>query len=126
LVAAADAELLGRGGVSQVAKASGLSRPTLYRGKRELQGDPQGTECPPDRVRRAGGGRKRLCDEDPSLCRRLEALVSPLSRGDPESPLRWTCLSTRQLARALQAEGHRISYRTVADLVKQIGDSLQA
>ena len=122
LVAAADAEMLGYGGISHVAEASGLSRPTIYQGKRELHG----TEVPPDRVRRVGGGRKRLCDDDPRICKSLDALVSPLSRGDPESPLRWTCLSSRQLARALQEEGHQISHRSVADLLNQLGYSLQS
>jgi transposase len=125
LVVAADVEWLGPGSLPRVAQASGLSRPTLYRGKREWEGV-EGTDCPPDRIRREGGGRKRRSEEDPALCQSLEALVSPLSRGDPESPLRWTCKSTRQLARALQAEGHRVSHQTVAELLKGLGYSLQA
>lgn len=122
LLVAADAELLGYGGVSQVSQASGLSRATISRGKQELGS----VGAPVDRVRQVGGGRKRQSDKDPSLCESLEALVSPLSRGDPESPLRWTSKSTRQLARALETEGHRISHQTVADLLKRLGYSLQA
>lgn len=122
LLVAADAELLGYGGVSQVARASGLSRPTIDRGKEELEG----AGAPVDRIRQVGGGRKQQSDKDPLLCERLEALVSPVSRGDPESPLRWTSKSTRQLARALAAEGHGISHQTVADLLKRLGYSLQA
>jgi len=92
LVAASDVLHLGCGGVSLVARASGLTRPTLYRGIEEL-GD--GVELD-GRVRCAGGGRKRVTDQQPSVEKRLHRLVEPTTRGDPESPLRWTCKSTRQ------------------------------
>ena len=84
LVAAADAQLLGRGGISQVSAASGLSRTTIHKGLRELQGD----LTPDERVREAGGGRKRIQQQHPAMLKELEQLVSPTTRGDPMSPLR--------------------------------------
>ncbi len=98
VIAAADALVLGRGGVSQVARASGLSRTTIHRGRAELDAnDPVGP-----RSRQAGGGRKSVIDHTPDILTALEALVEPDTRGDPMSPLRWTCKSTRQLAAALE------------------------
>jgi len=97
LVVAADARVAGRGGVSATARASGISRPTIHRGLRELDEEP----LPASRVRRPGGGRKKLRDIRPMLVRALESLIKPTTRGDPASPLRWTCKSTRQLAQAL-------------------------
>jgi transposase len=78
------------------------------------------------RIRKAGGGRKRIAEQDPALLQALEALVEPLTRGDPRSPLRWTCKSTRQLAEALRTRGHPISAPTVATLLHALGYSLQA
>jgi hypothetical protein len=121
LIAAADAERLGRGGIALVARASGLSRPTLYQAKRDLHADP----LRPPRVRRPGAGRKKLTQHDPALVQALEALIDPISRGDPMSPLRWTCKSTRQLARALTAAGHRVSHESVAHLLHHLEYSLQ-
>ena len=122
MIAAADALFFGRGGVSRIARASGLSRTTIHRGIAELdQGSQTGT-----RTRQAGGGRKSAVDEDPSLLEALEALVEPLTRGDPMSPLRWTCKSTRQLAAALRQQGYHISHPTVASLLHELGYSLQA
>src|SRR5918992_758612 len=122
VIAAADALFLGRGGASRVARASGLSRTTIHRGLAELdQGSATGT-----RTRQAGGGRKSVVDRDPTLLEALEALVEPLTRGDPMSPLRWTCKSTRQLAAALQHQGYAISHPTVASLLHELGYSLQA
>ena len=86
LLAAADAQLLGRGGISRVAVASGLSRTTIHRGLRELQGN----GVPPERVRQSGGGRKRIQHKQPGVVKELERLVDPTTRGDPMSPLRWT------------------------------------
>lgn len=117
--AAVEAEALGYGGQSLVAEATGLSRTTLYRGARELQGE-RGS-----RVRRAGGGRKRLQQHQRGLLAALEALVEPTTRGDPESALRWTCRSTRQLAGELAAQGYRIGHQTVATLLAELGYSLQ-
>jgi len=122
LVAAADAERLGRGGVTLVARASGFARPTLSKALRELRRPP----LPVERVRRPGAGRKKLVDRDPHLVQALEALIDPDTRGDPMSPLRWTCKSTRQLAQVLSDDGHAVSHETVAQLLHQLGYSLQA
>ena len=130
LWAAAEAKALGRGGVSLVSRATGLSRTTITAGVRELDLPPAGVDAsrPPDpkRSRRPGGGRHLLQDDDPTLFRDLEALVDPYTRGDPMSPLRWTCKSTRQLAKALRGQGHSISHQTVASLLRGLDYSLQA
>jgi hypothetical protein len=118
----AEARVLGRGGVSLVARATGISRPTVYKALAEL-------DEPSDlggRVRRPGAGRKRLRDLDPGLEAALDALVDPDSRGDPMSPLRWTCKSTGQLALALTKGGHPVSPDTVATMLHEAGYSLQA
>jgi transposase len=122
LFLAVEARALGHGGVVRVARATGVSRPTIQQGLRELAG----SVAPTERVRRVGGGRKSLAERNPALLTDLEALVDPDTRGDPMSPLRWTCKSTRQLAGALQERGHRVGYRTVAALLDQAGYSLQA
>ena len=114
LVAGAEAQALGFGGVSAVARASGLSVPTVRKGVTELA---RGTELAPQRSRRAGGGRKRAEVSDPELAAALESLVDPVTRGDPESPLRWTTKSTRRLARALSEMGHRVSHVVVGELL---------
>ena len=119
--AAAEARALGRGGITRVARAAGLSRPTIYQGLRDLDQPPL-----PGRVRRAGGGRPAARDRDPALPAALDALIEPDTRGDPESPLRWTCKSTRQLAAALTAQGHPVSHSTVAALLRAADYSLQA
>ena len=119
--AATEALSLGWGGVTTVARATGLTRKTIHSGIRELEaeaGDPSAT-LPPDRVRRAGGGRKPITQAQPKLVAALEALVEPTSRGDPQSPLRWTCKSTRRLGEALRKQGFRVSARTVAALLKE-------
>src|ERR1700678_2731157 len=113
LVAAFDAEQLGRGGVSLVARASGFSRPTVYRAIRNLHQRP----VPVERIRQPGAGRKESVAHDPHLVQILETLLDPDARGDPMSPLRWTCKSTRQLADLLTAQGHPISHRKVAQLL---------
>ena len=121
--AAAEAEALGYGGQSIVAKATGLSRATLHR--EGFEEDQDRSAHPPNRVRKVGGGRKPLIQQEPSLLSALEALVEPTTRGDPESPLRWTCRSTRQLAITLAAQGYQISHQTVASLLDALGYSLQ-
>jgi hypothetical protein len=103
LWAATEARDLGYGGVAVVARATGLSPATISRGLTEL--DHTDVPLPPDRVRKAGAGRKRATARDPTLLRDLDALVEPTAPGDPDSPLRWTCLSTRTLAVALEALG---------------------
>ena len=129
LWAACEAGALGRGGVTAVAEATGMSRTTIRAGIVELE-DPKGPQeaeqSGPQRVRRAGAGRKRLSEHDKKLLRDLEALVEPSTRGDPQSPLRWTCKSTRHLADALVGRGHQVSYRTVAALLHDLDYSLQA
>ena len=122
LVAAADCATLGRGGVSQVAKISGLSRPTLYKGMGELESVQSGGE----RIRRSGGGRKKASEKFPGLEAALEALVEPTSRGDPMSLLRWTTKSTRKLAKALKRVGFPISHQIVAETLARLNYSLQA
>jgi hypothetical protein len=117
----AGARALGRGGGARMARISGMSRPTVYAGRRELEEPPD----PQGRVRRPGGGPKRLRDTDPGLVEALEALVDPDTRGDPASPLRWTCKSTRELAEVLTAQGHPVSDDTVGRLLKQEGYRLQ-
>ena len=124
LVAAAEAAAIGFGGVTTVARASGLSRGTVIRGIAELESAPKPTRS--QRIRRKGAGRKRTVDYDATLKRDLEALVEPVTRGDPETPLRWTCKSVRQLAAELQRLGHQTSHRMVADLLHQMDYSLQA
>ncbi len=127
--AACEAVALGRGGISLVARATGLSRPMIRRGIAELTALPDRaapTEEGESRQRRPGAGRHRLTATDPTLLRDLEALVEPTTRGDPMSPLRWTCKSTRQLAEALASQGHGVSHQTVARLLAALGYSLQA
>ncbi len=125
--AAAEARSLGHGGVTSVAKATGLSRRTLHRGLREL-GGPAGkpSRLPMDRARKPGGGRKLLTELDTKLSADLEALVDPHTRGHPESPLRWTCKSTSKLAIELNRPRHRVSPRSVSTLLAQLDYSLQA
>ena len=122
LYLAVEARAFGHGGVVHVARATGVSRPTIQQGLRDLGG----SATAPDRVRQPGGGRKKLTERDPTLLSDLEALVDPDTRGDPMSPLRWTCKSTRQLAKALTGAGHRVSHTVVAELLDQAGYSLQA
>jgi hypothetical protein len=125
--AATEAQELGYGGVSAVATATGLARDTIRAGLAELayrQAHPH--EWPGARLRQPGGGRKPLTAADPTLTAALEALLEPLTRGDPESPLRWTCKSTRRLAQELSGQGHPVGYRTVAWLLHEAGFSLQA
>jgi Rhodopirellula transposase DDE domain len=124
--AAAEARELGWGGVSLVSCATGLSRPTIMAGLRELDQPIPQRAVQADRVRRPGGGRRPLTRTTPALLPALEALVEPVTRGDPESPLRWTCKSTRRLAEELTRQGHRVGARTVAALLHEAGYSLQA
>lgn len=123
LWAGTEARALGHGGIAVVARATGLARNTIQRGLRELV---KPGRVQSDRVRRPGGGRKRATVLDPHLPGALEALVEPGARGDPESPLRWTCKSTRHLAAELTAQGHAVSHVVVAHLLDTLGYSLQA
>jgi len=124
--AAAEASDLGRGGVTAVAQATGLSRTTITAGTDELALPAKQRAAEASRVRRPGGGRRRLTQTDPGLLEALEALIEPATRGDPESPLRWTCKSIRRLADELTRENHPVGAVTVAKLLRQAGYSLQA
>jgi DDE family transposase len=122
IVAGAEARALGRGGIAMVARVTGMSRSTVQDAVAEVDA---GVE-PSTRVRRPGGGRKPLPETDPTLLADLEALVAPESRGDPESPLRWTAKSTRTLALELAGKGHRVSHVVVGELLRGLGYSLQS
>jgi len=126
--AAAEALEIGWGGVSAAVTATGLSHNTIDLGRRELREGvpPVPSDVPRGRVRRPGGGRKPVTEHDASLLSDLESLVDPVTRGDPMSPLRWTCKSTRKLAEELQQQGHGVGYRTVAGLLRQLNYSLQS
>jgi transposase len=128
IVAAAESLALGYGGASIVSRATGVSRRAIAAGVIEL-GMP--AKRAPERlaergIRRSGGGRKRTTETDPTLKQDLERLVDPVTRGDPESPLRWTCKSVRKLADQLNGKGHQASHRMVAELLHELGYSLQA
>src|ERR1700736_1005446 len=126
--AACEAMTLPRGGVTLVAQATGLSRTTIWAGLHELRHpeDVLTDGLPPQRIRHTGAGRPFLETADPTLVKDLEALLDATSRGDPQSPLRWTCKSTRNLAEELKSQGHRVGYRTVAALLHSLDYSLQA
>jgi hypothetical protein len=124
--AAAEARELGWGGVTRVAQASGLSRTTITAGLRELDLPASLRQAEAIRVRRPGGGRRPLSQTDRELLAALEQLIDPVTRGDPESPLRWTCKSTRRLADELTRQHHPVSAPTVAALLRHAGYSLQA
>jgi hypothetical protein len=125
---ACEARALGRGGISVVAAATGLSRPTIHAGMAELQtaASVGQQDLPEQCSRRPGAGRRHLSVSDRTLLHDLRSLVDPATRGDPMSPLIWTCKSTRNLAEALAEKGHAVSHQTVARLLSQLGYSLQA
>ena len=129
LFAAAEAKSAGRGGVAAVARITGIARSTITRGLAEITAgsvDNPAAAVPATRVRRAGGGRKKLTQTDPTLLADLQELVAAATRGDPQAPLLWTSRSLRNLAAALQAMGHRISHHAVADLLRELNYSLQS
>jgi hypothetical protein len=125
LYLASEALAIGRTGISIVARETGVARPTIVTGIRELQ-EPGAAPKATTRIRREGGGRKRTVEKDPGLEEALEELVDPVTRGDPESPLRWTCKSLRVLSAELNRLGHQTSHRMVAELLQAMGYSLQA
>jgi len=132
LCLASDALALGHGGISRVAKAAGVSRTTIHAGICELRAPAPSASLgsAPDkgkrRVRRPGGGRKPLPEKDEALLEDLNGLLDPLTRGDPMSPLRWTCKSTTKLAAELRARGHKVSQVTVWRLMDELGYSMQS
>ncbi|HEY4389066.1 MAG TPA: ISAzo13 family transposase [Ktedonobacteraceae bacterium] len=126
LVAASEAMTIGWGGISLVSRATGLSRKAIRQGIKELKEQSEETSKSKRRIRCAGGGRKKTVSKDQHLCEDLERLVEPVTRGDPESPLRWTCKSVRKLAEELVHQGHQVSHQLVSELLHDLGYSLQA
>jgi hypothetical protein len=124
MLAAAESAAIGRGGISAVSRATGVSRQIIRKGMVELK--QAASAAPAVRIRRPGGGRKKAVERDPQLPHALEGLVEPTSRGDPESPLRWTCKSVRKLADELTAQGHPTNRQTVSELLRAMDYSLQA
>jgi len=123
----AEATALGRGGIARVAAAAGVSLPTVSKGVAEVKAAVAPDAVAPDgRIRRVGAGRKSLTESDPGIVAALTALVDPVTRGDPMSPLRWTTKSTRHLADALTAAGHPVSHVRVGELLHEQGYSLQS
>jgi hypothetical protein len=120
--AATEARATGRGGITVVARATGIAHSTIRRGLKELTSP---REVAPPRIRRPGGGRKKTLAKDPTLLTDLQGLVEPTASGHPQSPLRWTSKSVRHLAEALQAMGHAVSRQLVAELLAAAGYSLQ-
>jgi len=123
LAVAAESKAWGPGGISAVSEATGVSRQVIRRGLKEMQGS---AERSAGRIRRPGGGRKKAKEKDPTLVADLERLLEPATRGDPDSCLRWTCKSVRHLADELVRQGHQVSYPVVAELLHDLGYSLQA
>ena len=128
--AACEAMAIGWGGITAVAEATGLSRPTIRAGLAEVRGGASDAEEDPDaerqRLRQVGGGRRRVTESDPGLLKALQALLEASTRGEPQSPLLWTSKSTRHLAEALAQQGHQVSHHTVARLLEELHYSLQA
>lgn len=129
ILLAAESQAIGHRGIAVIARVAKVSRPTIYKGLGELK---EGrikeaeAEAEAERIRKPGGGRKKLREKNPKLIEDLESLVDPVTRGDPMSPLRWTCKSVRQLARALAEKGYKISYQVVSELLHEAGYSLQS
>ena len=123
IFAAAEAEIIGYGGISIVSRETGVSRRAIAQGCEEIKQPPIKDK---KRIRKKGGGRKRTVDKDPTLKKDLESLIEPVTRGDPESPLRWTCKSVRNLSDELNRMGHKTSHNLVANLLNEMGYSLQA
>lgn len=133
LYLAMEAEDIGHGGVLIVSKASNVSRKTIIKGKKEMQ-EYKKTDntkiadeiLTADRIRRQGGGRKDITEKNPALMNKLELMLEPVTRGHPQSVLKWTCLSTRTLAASLKKQGHEVSHTKVGELLKEAGFSLQS
>ncbi|MEI6704532.1 MAG: ISAzo13 family transposase [Deltaproteobacteria bacterium] len=125
LFAASEAKVIGHGGITIVWKATGVARGSIQQGLKELSEKPETFEGNTSRIRRAGAGRKTTVTEDAQLLSALESLVEPVTRGDPESPLRWTCKSLRHLESELVKQGYAVSHTSIGDLLKKLGYSLQ-
>ncbi|MCW5868906.1 MAG: ISAzo13 family transposase [Candidatus Eremiobacteraeota bacterium] len=124
LFLAAEAKYLGRGGVTTVARIAQVSRVTVYAGLAEIERPVSITDAD-TKIRKEGGGRKAAIDSDPSLLKALNDLLSAETRGDPESPLLWTCKSCRQLSGVLKEQGYNVSHQLVGRLLNDLGYSLQ-
>ena len=123
--AATEARALGHGGVQALARITGLAPDTIKKGIKELA-SPEGSQAAPERIRRPGGGRKPIKEESPEICEVLESLLEPNTCGDPMNPLRWTSRSVRKIAEDLKERGYKVSHQTVAELLRDMGFSLQA
>jgi DNA-binding phage protein len=121
--AATEARVIGRGGVTSVSRPTGLARTVIYAGLRELD-NPEIT--PLDRIRKTGGGRKQTGYHNPHFYKKLEGLVEPMIRGDPQSALKWTCKSVRRLSEELKKEGISVGYQTLAKGLHDLGYTLQS
>ncbi len=115
--------IYGKGGVMVVHKATNISRPTIYAGLKELENE---EKLDKKQIRKKGGGRQKITEKAPNILADLESLIEPLTRGDPESPLRWTCKSTYKLRDELMSKGYEISQRKICDLLWELGYSLQS
>ena len=124
LVLASDADAIGHGGVTLVANLSGVSRPTIILGKKELNGEVETADI--EKTRKPGGGRKKETEKQEGLLEALESMMEPVTRGHPESVLKWTCISTRSLAEKLAENGFPVGYKIVGRLLKELGYSLQS
>src|SRR5579872_1352645 len=120
---ATEAKVFGRGGATILSAATGMSRSTIYLGFKDLKSKKKFNS---EEIRKPGGGRKKITEKDKTILRDLESILEPATRGDPESILRWTCKSTKQLANELNKKGYRISDRKICDLLSDLGYSLQA
>lgn len=116
-------KIFGHGGITAVQRATGVSRPTIHSGLQELVSKKKLDKA---RIRTPGGGRKKLTEKYPDLLKAVESLVEPLSRGDPESPLRWTCKSVRNITNELNKKGYQLSFRSICDLLSELNYSLQS
>ncbi len=123
LWAAAESLSYGRGGILLVSKATSIARSTIHRGIKEIQ---KGSTLTEKGIRKTGGGRKKISEKQEKLVKSLDELVEPTSRGDPESALRWTCKSTRNLEEELKHQGYQVGYRTIAHLLHELEYSLQS
>lgn len=126
IILAAESKYLGRGGITQVSLASGITRATIHNGINEFKNKPIAEIIDNKRIRKEGAGRKSILEKDPTLFQDLDALISPLTRGDPMNPLRWCCKSLRSISDTLQLKGHKVSYRVVGEILKGNGYSLQS